>query len=445
MGFFDKFKTPDYKSKDIEVRKRAVKDLTDESILSDIVNDDNEDYYVRAYALKNIQNENLLKNIVTNIGGYHGKFLKRLAFINIHDDLWLKEYFNQIEYDNLTQVALIRSIQDNSILQDFVFNSRPFINKKNVPFDVHINLTALENITDESILLNIVNNHFSIFIREKALLKIKDQKTLKIFAQDDSNRRLKIAAIRNPYLNDIDFLEAIKENEEDEEISKIIENRCNKQNLKNALITLYIENYEVCNQLLSKDDTFINEIIENNFNIQDITVGSKNTTQEVIDTAYNDINEYKRRDAVKEIYDKSILEDLMEKEIFDTVLMVIYSKLGKQYHLKDIALKGRIDGLNALKLINNPFILEDITCLKPYDSLGFENETRIKVLKRLLNLEGCLDFINEYTSDDTIKLIIFNKKRNRKCGHYESYRVVHSYNEMSEYLECHDCGKRTFL
>ena len=54
----------------------------------------------------------------------------------------------------------------------------------------------------------------------------------------------------------------------------------------------------------------------------------------------------------------------MEKEISETVLMVIYSKLGKQYHLKDIALQGRIDGLNALKLITNPFILEDMAYLE---------------------------------------------------------------------------------
>ena len=167
MGLFDLFKKPDYKSKDIEVRKKAVKRLYDEKLLVEIVNDYEEDYYVRAYALKNIQNENTLKEIVKNLKGYHGKFLKRLAFINIHDDVWLKNYLNQIEYDNLTQVCIIRCIQDNQILQELVFNSRPLRNF-NLPIDVHINLTALENITEDSILLNIVNNHFSIFLREKA-------------------------------------------------------------------------------------------------------------------------------------------------------------------------------------------------------------------------------------------------------------------------------------
>lgn len=446
MGLFDRFKTPDYKNKDVEVRKRAVKNLTDESILADIVNNDNEDYYVRAYALKNIKNENTLKDIVTKLRGYHGKFLKRLAFINIHDDLWLKEYFNQIEYDNITQAYLIRSIHDNSILQDFVFNSRPFLKYK-LPFDVHINLTALENITDDSVLLNVVENHFSMYLREKALLKIKDQKILKRFAQDNSEKRLKIAAIRNPFLKDTDFLEETLENEDDELIRKIIENRCNNEKLRNALVTLYSGKYEIMNQILTKDDEFIDEIVANDFNVEDIISNLKNnnTTQEVINIAYNDIDEFKRRDAVKQIYDKGILEDLMEKEISDTVLTVIYSKLGKQAHLKDIVLQGRIGGLNALKSITNPFILEDIACMEPYDSLGFDNETRVKVLKRLLYFDGCLDLINEYTHDETVKLIIFNRKMNRKCSHCNSYRVIHEYNEMSEYLKCHDCGQRTYL
>ncbi len=446
MGLFDRFKTPDYKSKDINIKKRAVKDLKDETILVDIVNDVKEDYYIRAYALKNIQNEDTLKDIIPNLKGYPAKFLKRIAFINIHDENWLKDYFNKIEYDNYTQVSLIRCIHDNSILQDFVFNSNPFL-INNLPIDVHVNLAALENITDDKVLLNIVNNHFSIFIREKALLKIKDQNILKKFAQDDTNRRLKIAAIRNPSLSDEDFLKKISENEEDELICKIIENRSNCDKLRNAFITLYFGNYSFLKKLDSDGDEFLNQIVANNFDINNILVETENQKidQDIIDTAYNDTDEFKRRDAVKKIHDKKILEDLMEKEISDTVLTVIYSKLSKEYHLKDIALQGRYDGENALKLIDNPFILEDIVLLKPYDSLGFKDETRIKVLNRLIHFDSCLDFIKEYSSDDTVKLIIHNKEINRQCSHCFSYKVVHKDNEMSEFLVCHDCGKRTYL
>lgn len=275
MGLFDRFKTPDYKSKDINIKKRAVKDLKDETILVDIVNDVKEDYYIRAYALKNIQNEDTLKDIIPNLKGYPAKFLKRIAFINIHDENWLKDYFNKIEYDNYTQVSLIRCIHDNSILQDFVFNSNPFL-INNLPIDVHVNLAALENITDDKVLLNIVNNHFSIFIREKALLKIKDQNILKKFAQDDTNRRLKIAAIRNPSLSDEDFLKKISENEEDELICKIIENRSNCDKLRNAFITLYFGNYSFLKKLDSDGDEFLNQIVANNFDINNILVETEN-------------------------------------------------------------------------------------------------------------------------------------------------------------------------
>ena len=87
---------------------------------------------------------------------------------------------------------------------------------------------------------NISHSTPIVMEKQKATIAVNSGESVKVSLSllfNKFTRDKPIAAIRNPYLNDIDFLEAIKENEEDEEISKIIENRCNKQNLKNALIT----------------------------------------------------------------------------------------------------------------------------------------------------------------------------------------------------------------
>lgn len=214
MGFTDLFK-PKYKHSDWKVRKDAVRKITDEKLLIQIVNNDPSPD-VREVAVEQINNQRALKEITNTNELYivrvraFTKIENREEYLKtISDEYLLYEIANYDKDQNIRSQA-VKKISEVKYLKDIVIvttfgsknlNTRIEAVKKITDLDVlkeiiNNNRTsnlviheAAKNITDENTLYFIVSKtKFNLDTRLSAIEKIRDEKLLrKIISSYDQN------------------------------------------------------------------------------------------------------------------------------------------------------------------------------------------------------------------------------------------------------------------
>lgn len=160
MGLGDLFK-PKWKHSSVSVRSNAVKNLTDEKILKEVVETD-DNRYIRGDALKNpyLKDQNFL-----------AKYAKKYCDIS-NTTLQM----SAIDNPNLT---------DNNILLDIAKNGSCGIARK----------LAIDKITDKDIIMELAKDKEFLY-RCDAVSKIDDKFILENFAKNDTNESVRKSAIR---------------------------------------------------------------------------------------------------------------------------------------------------------------------------------------------------------------------------------------------------------
>ena len=160
VGFKDLFK-PKWKHSSYSIRLEAVKCLTDEEILKEVVETD-DDRNIRTYALENpyLKDQNFL-----------AKYAKEYCSISNNSI-----QMSAMENPNLT---------DNNILLDIAKNGGCGVAQK----------MAIERITDNNIIMELANDKNFLY-RDYAVSEINDKSILENFAKNDSNESVRESAIR---------------------------------------------------------------------------------------------------------------------------------------------------------------------------------------------------------------------------------------------------------
>ena len=188
MGLF----IPKWKSKNWEKRLQAVEELTDESIIEEIVNNDENDE-VRIAAIKKLNNEELLVNIALN----NSKESVRInAVERISDKELLIKIAIECKYPFAKEFA-VDKINDKEIYYDLALNHNIpqtiiKINDIDILYDIcqkskfnevikvaaskleELAKAKIEKISDKEKLENIARNDSNWFIREVAIFKVWD-------------------------------------------------------------------------------------------------------------------------------------------------------------------------------------------------------------------------------------------------------------------------------
>lgn len=134
MGLFDRFTKPKYEHKDWQVRREAVKKLSDQKTLIEIAKNDS-NFSVRCAAIRNITDQNVLAEIVKD-----------------------EEYRRPDE----REIAL-RSITDEKILLNILHTTKlnyiycQTLEKLDSQYKEPLNISEIENSTDKEYLLYILN------------------------------------------------------------------------------------------------------------------------------------------------------------------------------------------------------------------------------------------------------------------------------------------------
>lgn len=151
--------------KDSGLQKETLKRITDEKFLYNIALN-HKDYYMRIVAAKNIEDTEKLTIILEN------------------------------EPNKFVTKKLIENIHNQEILKQIVFNSNYSIDTK---------ITAINNITDEEILIYIAKSSTRDKVRESAISNpnLKDEEILIDFLKYDTSSRVRLAAIKKIIRQDI--------------------------------------------------------------------------------------------------------------------------------------------------------------------------------------------------------------------------------------------------
>lgn len=217
MGLFDRFKKPKWKHEDFNVREEAIKELDDQKILVQIAKtDDNK--YLRVNAAKKIDDENVLIDIAKNdpdnwvrrqIIKYKITNQDALIYIAKTDEGYgvSGEAVKKIEDQsalidlakNYSSIDAVKKIEDQTVLIDFAKNHpKPFFRRD-----------AVEKIEDESVLIDIAKNDSDERVREAAVKKISDEDVLKEIIFKDSSKDVQEYALLNDNLKDEKFLKDV--------------------------------------------------------------------------------------------------------------------------------------------------------------------------------------------------------------------------------------------
>jgi hypothetical protein len=164
MGIVDLFK-PKWKHSDREKRERAVEELTDQTLLTEIAKND-EDARVRTAAVNNP---------------------------NLTDQILLAEIVKDSVGSDVREAA-VEKLADQSLLAGIAKNDE----------DARVRRAAVNNprLSDQTLLAEIARTSAAGDVRQAAVERLTDQTLLCKIAEDDKDGRVRAAAVKNSNLTD---------------------------------------------------------------------------------------------------------------------------------------------------------------------------------------------------------------------------------------------------
>jgi len=479
-----------------EVRKAALGDLNDPSILSEIATNKKEQNDIRELAIIKLTNEKTLVQIASEKENCVGCYVKykdctegyncdnmndwrriQAAVVNrITDQNDLKNIIFSLSgqiASNIVIAEAIKKITDPKILQTVYSSGKD---------DYSLREMAVELITNSVFLSKIALNEKEDYsIREKAIENLTDQKLLEEIALADSEFSFMAAK----KIENKDILAKILE------MSKVYDNR--KNALLNILnqteldvksitdikilkdIALNEDDYEIGEAAVQKinDQQILADIAKNStgYSRKEIAVNKITDNELLTDIAKNADDSYVRVASIGKITDQVFLTDLAKNDADSTVRQAATERLSDQSVLSYISLHDSDEDVQsaALKKVTDISVLLKIiggSGAAPAYGDGFDAavERTIAMLKKLekktepvaadvLLLKEALSLSVLTVKRAAVDTIIAFSKR---CPHIlvdhwnHFYKEInkHSHTDSSVHTDSHaddssDCGHRT--
>ena len=354
MSFFGNLFKPKYESSDRNKRIEAAEELTDEEILIKLALHDpddtvrriavknphltredvlvnisynDKDSFVRSEAVKKITDEEVLFNILQNDNS--GTVCIEIAKNPNIKSQEIQCYIVQMDFMNYWyRKELINKITDEKILCEISKHSYPptdYDRKQNQISEYSVSYLALDNVEDESLLVDIaLNSDYptismwaairikkeenlikalaskhtkcrekvvelisndevlievslydeSKYVRENAVKNLTDEEILTKIAKNDTSKWVRMSALRNSNLNDIDTLIEVINHDEDERVSSLAKNRMeevltgnnNEDELINVVNKINDENLIIKAIKNIHDENFLRQTYKRNYN-----------------------------------------------------------------------------------------------------------------------------------------------------------------------------------
>ncbi len=196
----------------------AAEQITDQTILTEIAQNHNNNPDIRCAAIKLITDQSMIEHIAQceKIGSVWNTAVCTLKDqYTIFNILKAKAISDKYYYGT----DEIKCLTDQNLIVELI-NSN--INRK-------IRINALDRLTDISLITNIARNHDEAFMREAAVKKLTDESVLAIIAQTDKKPYVREAAIKN--LTDESVLSIIAQTDKETSVRKAAINNLNDESL----------------------------------------------------------------------------------------------------------------------------------------------------------------------------------------------------------------------
>ena len=329
---------------DSNIRKTAIKKLTDVFVLLDIMNNDekNQDYFVSDTAkekciklIKNQKNQSFLVNIIQNCGDSYKGYKVREAAIEMLTDQSFIEDIALRSTDFQARKAAAKKMTNKSLLSIIARNDGDSIRKEveNILIDMSEStdliqqdsdlssieysaknesdwkkrLLAVDRLTNQTLLMDISKNDREWYIRMVAVNKITDQKFLLDIVKSDSEFEVCRSAISK--LTD------------ENTILDIVKNNNNSIYIRGAAV-IGLTNQNILTDIAKND--------EHDF-IRSVAVSKLSDQSILTDIAKNDKDKYVRFAAVEKLTDQSVLTEIAKNDIDEFVRKAAGKRLKSEF------------------------------------------------------------------------------------------------------------------
>ena len=247
--------------------------LTNERILAKVTKND-KSYYVSLNAMRKINNQKILMKVFQSIkdSGIQKETLKRITdekflyniALNHKDyDMRIVAAKNIKDTEKLTVILenepnkfvtkkLIKEINNQEVLKNIIFNSN---------YNIDAKITAINNITDEKILIYIAKSSINKNIRASAISNpnLKDEEILIDFLKYDHSSEVRFSALKKITRQDILIDVALHEN--DWKLVLYATERIKNKNVLMEIRDNYIhKNYYFCQNINNVAENRLNDI-----------------------------------------------------------------------------------------------------------------------------------------------------------------------------------------
>lgn len=348
MSFLNNLFKPKYKHSNWNVRQKAVQELTDENILTEIAYND-ESSYVRHEAVKKITNQKVLIDILKTD---KDKWVCLEAVEKITDITVLSEVAETHFNDDVRLKAAIKSNNEKVLMELLLKYEDVNYTMKEEYFD------ALKLITDEEEITKIAYQARNKRLRIEAIHKISNQDTLMDIAVYDKDSKIREEATQQ--VEDKELLsEKIKEKE------RIDEEQKKYYNLNLAKYNDYHRNRENAIKEIN-DEELLEDIIFNAEYPDSKSMAARKINNEkiLIKVAKESDDKWVRKIVIDKINDQELLKDIIKDEKDSMVFKEILKKISNQKELQKPILDAyhELDRSHStssfVRLIND----EDILC-----------------------------------------------------------------------------------
>lgn len=336
MGLFDKFTKPKWEHKKWEKRLKAIKELNDQEILSNLAFEDDIPE-VRIAAINKITDENILVKHAKNNSNQE---CRKIAVNNINDDNLLTEiakmdYTGYRFLDDKTPISLISIAREGDV--------------KNINLTIEVCNLAVDKIKNPTLLTDVAFNAIFVEVRRYSLKYICDENVLVELAIKDED---------------------------------LLKNIVNKIHTKSSFITLAMNLPSDAKHVFGWDE-IVNSIIQNinsDKDLLNISKSAKNSTARglaiknlssinnedtFIEIAKNDPSSYVRLQCVRKITDEKVLVDFALNDPDDSVRL-------------EAVTNKNLNDIDVLRKVANsdPYYVEipEYESIDSYKIVGYEKD-----------------------------------------------------------------------
>lgn len=169
---------PKWKHSDWHVRLEAVKGLTDQGALAEIVKDD-KDSSVRLAAVERLTDQNLLTDIARHDEKSH---VRQAAVERVTDEKLLADIAKNCEFWRIRKAAAER-VTDESLVADIAKRDE----------DASVLQTAVKRLVDQGLLADIARDDEDSNVRKAAMERVTDERLLAGVAKEEEKRKSRAA------------------------------------------------------------------------------------------------------------------------------------------------------------------------------------------------------------------------------------------------------------